>query len=69
MLTDGIAAVEAACGEALGDRVHSADIILNILARHRNPAPAATILTPDALRLQHAPVADCARYDRLRSAS
>jgi hypothetical protein len=61
--------VEAACGEALGDGVHSADIILNILARHRNPGPAATILTPDALRLQHAPVADCARYDRLRRAS
>jgi hypothetical protein len=69
VLTDGLAAVEAACGEALGDGVHSADIILNILARHRNPGPAATILTPDALRLQHAPVADCARYDRLRRAS
>jgi hypothetical protein len=69
VLTDGLAAVEAACGEALGDGVHSADIILNILARHRNPAPAATILTPDALRLRHAPIADCARYDRLRRAS
>ena len=69
VLIDGLAAVEAACGEALGDGVHSADIILNILARHRNPAPAATILTPDALRLRHAPIADCARYDRLRRAS
>ena len=69
VLTDGLAAVEAACAEALGDGVHSADIILNILARHRNPAPAATILTPDALRLRHAPIADCARYDRLRRAS
>jgi transposase len=69
VLTDGLAAVEAACGEALGDGVHSADVILNILARHRNPAPAATILTPDALRLRHAPIADCARYDRLRRAS
>jgi transposase len=69
VLTDGLAAVEAACGEALSDGVHSADIILNILARHRNPAPAATILTPDALRLRHAPIADCARYDRLRRAS
>jgi transposase len=69
VLTDGLVAVEAACTEALGDGVHSADIILNILARHRNPAPAATILTPDALRLRHAPIADCARYDRLRRAS
>jgi transposase len=69
VLTDGLIAVEAACGEALGDGVHSADVVLNILARRRDPAPAATILTPEALRLRHAPVADCARYDRLRKAS
>jgi transposase len=69
VLTDGLAAVEAACGEALGDGVHSADIILNILARRRDPGPTATILTPEALRLHHAPIADCARYDRLRRAS
>jgi transposase len=69
VLTDGLAAVEAACAEALGDGVHSADIVLNILARQRDPAPTATILTPDALRLQHAPIADCARYDSLRRAS
>ena len=69
VLTDGLAAVEAACGEALGDGVHSADIILNILARRRDPAPVATILTPEALRLHHAPIADCARYDSLRRAS
>jgi hypothetical protein len=41
VLTDGLAAVEAACGEALGDGVHSADVILNILARRRDPGPAA----------------------------
>jgi transposase len=69
VLTDGLAAVEAACAEALGDGVHSADVVLNILARRRDPGPAATILTPEALRLHHAPVADCARYDRLRRAS
>ena len=68
VLTDGLAAVEAACAEALTDGVHSADVVLNILARRRDPGPAATILTPDALRLQHAPIADCARYDRLRRA-
>ena len=49
--------------------VHSADVILNILARRRDPGPAATILTPDALQLRHAPIADCARYDSLRRAS
>ena len=68
VLTDGLAAVEAACAEALADGVHSADVVLNILARHRDPGPTATILTPDALRLRHAPIADCARYDRLRRA-
>jgi hypothetical protein len=69
VLTDGLAAVEIACAEALGDGVHSADVVLNILARRRDPAPTATILAPDALRLQHAPIADCARYDSLRRAS
>ena len=68
VLSDGLTAVEAACAEALAGGVHSADVILNILARHRDPGPAATILTPDALRLQHAPTADCARYDSLRRA-
>ena len=53
----------------LAGGVHSADVILNILARQRDPGPAATILTPDALRLRHAPIADCARYDSLREAS
>ena len=69
VLSDGLAAVEAACAEALADGVHSADVVLNILARHRDPGPAATILTPEALRLQHLPSADCTRYDRLRGAS
>ena len=66
VLTDGLAAVEAACGEALEQGVHSADIVLNILARKRDLGPPVTILTPAALRLRHAPIADCARYDRLR---
>jgi hypothetical protein len=66
VLSDGLPAVEAACQEALGQGVHSADVILNILARRREPAAPITIVTPDALRLRHAPAADCARYDRLR---
>ena len=44
----------------------SADVVLNILARQREPAPPANILTPAALTLRHAPIADCARYDNLR---
>ena len=68
VLTDGLPAVESACAQALSEGVHSADVILNILARQRDPGPAATIMTPGALKLRHAPVADCARYDQLRSA-
>ena len=37
VLTDGLAAVEAACAEALADGVQSADVVLNILSRHRDP--------------------------------
>ena len=66
VLTDGLPAVEAACSEAIAHGVHSADVVLNILARQRNPAPLVTILTPAALTLRHAPIADCARYDNLR---
>ncbi len=66
VLTDGLPAVEAACVEALAHGVHSADVVLNILARRRDPGPPATILTPAALTLRHAPIADCARYDNLR---
>jgi hypothetical protein len=67
VLTDGLSAVEAACAQALVENVHSADVILNILARQRDPGPAATIPAPAALELRHAPVADCARYDSLSS--
>ena len=66
VLTDGLMVVETACAEALAHGVHSADVVLNILARQRDPTPPATILTPAALTLRHAPIADCARYDNLR---
>jgi transposase len=68
VLSDGLPAVEAACGEALREGVHSAAVIINILARRRELAAPITIMTPDALRLRHAPTADCARYDTLRRA-
>ena len=74
VLTDGLSMVETACAQALSEGVHSADVILNILARQRDLAetpsfrlgPAATIFTPETLELRHAPMADCARYDQLR---
>ena len=47
ILTDGLEAVEAACSEALSHNVHSAGVVLNILARHREPPPPLTITTPE----------------------
>jgi transposase len=67
VLTDGLPAVEAACAQAMAESVHSSDVIINILTRQRDPEPAAIIVTPDALALRHTPMADCARYDQLRS--
>lgn len=40
--------------------------MVDILARQREPPAPLTILTPNALRLRHEPLADCARYDSLR---
>lgn len=63
---DGLMSVEAACREAIDQGVHSAPVVINILARRRDPAPPPLLLTPTALRLTHEPVADCAQYDSLR---
>ena len=68
VLADGLPAIEAACTEALAAGAFSADVVLNILNRRRQPPPSAPILTPESLRLRCDPVADCDRYDRLRGA-
>ena len=36
---DGLQAVEAACREAVDQGVHSAPVVINILARRRDPTP------------------------------
>ena len=66
VLSDGLVAIEAACAAALEAGTHSADVILNILARRNEQPPAAPIATPDRLRLAVYPLADCGRYDGLR---
>jgi transposase len=66
MECDGLSVVEGACAEALAAGTWSADVILNILARRSEPAPASAIATPERLQLQVLPLADCARYDGLR---
>jgi transposase len=62
----GLDAVEAACAEALAAGIASGDVILTVLARREQPALPPSITTPDALRLNIEPVADCGRYDSLR---
>ena len=67
VLTDGLPTVEAAYREALDAGIANADVILNILARRQQPEPTPSILTPQALALRRAPLANCARYDGLRT--
>jgi len=66
VLDHGLAAVEAACAEALAAGIASGDVILTVLARQQQPAPPPSITTPDALRLKIEPMADCGRYDSIR---
>jgi len=67
VLTDGLEPVEAAVREALATGTASDDLILNILARHREPPRPLTIITSEDSALRHPPIADCARYDQLRT--
>ena len=66
VLTDGLAAVETACAEAIAHGIHSADVVLNILARQRDPQPAGDDPHAGCADVRQTPVADCARYDNLR---
>ena len=64
--SEGLDAVSTACEEALAGGAVSADIVLNIVARQRAPTQIEIIVPPAELALTTVPVADCARYDRLR---
>lgn len=66
VLTDGLEQVEAAVREALASGTVSDDLILNILSRRREPATPHSIVTSEDRMPSHPPIADCARYDRLR---
>ena len=55
VLDHGLAAVEAACAEALRAGIASGDVILTVLARQRQPTAPPSITTPDALRLKIEP--------------
>ena len=64
---NGLPAVKAACCKALSTGLLSSDVVLNALLRRRPSVTTTTVTTPDALRLRHEPVAECARCDTLRS--
>ena len=54
VLSDGLPAIEAACAAALGEGVHSADVVLNLLAREREPVKPITVMAPEGLRSSQA---------------
>jgi transposase len=62
----GVDLVEAVCGKALQGGTVRGEMILNLIARELDPPAVDPISTPDALCLNHEPVANCARYDALR---
>lgn len=62
--TEGLETVEAACRQALDGGPCGKDVILTILARRKDVPPPPPLPTAPALSIE--PMADCARYDRLR---
>jgi hypothetical protein len=52
--------------EALDAGAASDEVILNILSRRREPPPDQPLSVVVDLKLNHPPIADCARYDTPR---
>lgn len=63
--TFGLEAVTVSCELALEDQVISANYILNVLNRLRPTAHSPCLPTPDKLKLQHEPEANCGWYETL----
>ena len=63
VLTDGLDAVEAAIREALDAGAASDEVILNILARYREPASERPLDVVVDLKLSHPPMA--VRWSRI----
>lgn len=62
----GLESLEVACALALEQGTVTAAVILNHLHRLLSPRLPEPLPIPERLRLTLEPVADCARYDRLR---
>ena len=61
----GFECLERACQQALAEGLCHADVVLNHAHRLTEPAAAKTLPTPERLRLEQPPQADCQRYDAL----
>lgn len=66
VMTDGLESVATAVREALDNGGASDELILNILARYREPPSERPLDVLVDLKLSHPPIADCARYDTVR---
>lgn len=62
----GLEPLEVACDLALQQGVATPAVVLNHLHRLTAPMASAPMETPDRLRLEQEPRADCGRYDQLR---
>lgn len=63
--TFGLEAVGVACALALESQAISIDYILNVLNRLRPTDPPVIFPTPDTLKLEHEPEANCDRYEAM----
>mgnify|MGYP001815031239 FL=1 len=62
----GMESVEQACRKALSEGTVRGEVILNLIARSRNPLPVDSAQVPDLLSVTVEATADCSRYDALR---
>lgn len=63
---NGMDLVEQACTQALSEGTVRGEVILNLVARSRDPLPVGNAQVPDCLSVSIEPTADCSRYDALR---
>jgi transposase len=61
----GLEAVQVGCELALEDQAISSSYILNVLSRLRPTDVKVVLATPDTLKLEHEPEANCDRYEAM----
>jgi hypothetical protein len=61
--------LQGACELVLDGNVVTASVVMNEMRRLLAPMQPILLTVPDMLKLQHEPLADCARYDHLRGVS